>query len=68
MKIQWVGDYEENAYWDLMQEPKRPKKYPEFDLHKLCIANGECNCGREKTEQTKRIEQARKRKYMVDCE
>jgi hypothetical protein len=68
MKIQWVEDYDENAYWDLMHEPKKPKAYPEFDLHGMCKINGECTCGRKKTDQTKRIEDAKKKKNLVDCE
>jgi hypothetical protein len=68
MKIQWMEDYEENMYWDLMHEPKQPKAQREFDLHGLCKMNNHCICGKKKTEQTKRIEDARNKKYMVDCE
>lgn len=68
MKIQWIEDTDENAYWDLMTEPKQPKAQKSFDLHGLCKMNNHCTCGKKRTDQTKRIEEARKRKYMVDCE
>lgn len=67
MKIQWLDDSEENMYSDLMIKKQRPKKYPRFDVHEVCRILGECTCGKG-IEMTKRIADARKRKYMVECE
>lgn len=68
MKIQWLDDYEDDVYAQLMDEPKQPKAQREFDLHGLCKLNNRCTCGKKQTAQTKRIEEARRRKYQVDCE
>lgn len=68
MKIQWLDDADENAYWDLMKEPKKPKAYKTFDLHALCKINNRCTCGKDIAENEKRIMEARRRKYMVECE